>query len=273
MTGATVHGLLDAAVDRHGDRDAVVDGDARATYAELGARANRIAQALTARGVGAGDRVGLYLDKSIDAVAAIYGVLRSGAAYVPLDPHAPAARLGYIAGNCGLRCFVTGAKQAKGWQGLVDNGAPIEHLVVVDAEGGALGDAVPDGVHVCDAAELSSLPATTPEVAGAAAGRPRLHPLHLRLHRAPEGRHAHPPQRAGPSSTGRSSRSASPRRTGSRATPPSTSTCRSSTSTRGREAGRRGGPRARARRPSSPSSSPGSWPPRASPSGTRSPLR
>ena len=53
------------------------------------------ATVLIERGVAPGDRVGLYLDKSIEAVAAIYGALKARAAYVPLDPRGLASRLGY----------------------------------------------------------------------------------------------------------------------------------------------------------------------------------
>ncbi len=61
-------------------------------------------------GVKRGDRVGLFLDKSIEAVVGIYGALKSGAAYVPLDPRAPAARLTYIARDCDLRVVVSSAR-------------------------------------------------------------------------------------------------------------------------------------------------------------------
>ena len=66
------------------------------SYAQLAARADAVASQLAARGVGAGDRVGLYANRSADAIAAILGVLRSGAAYVPLDTSYPASLLRYI---------------------------------------------------------------------------------------------------------------------------------------------------------------------------------
>lgn len=66
------------------------------SYAELLARAAAIAAALAARGVGPGDRVGLYANRSADAIAAILGVLRCGAAYVPFDTAYPVNLLRYI---------------------------------------------------------------------------------------------------------------------------------------------------------------------------------
>ena len=73
------------------------------------------------------DLVGLYLDKSLESLLGIYAILKLGAAYVPLDPAAPPARLATIAANAGLRCLVTGAE--KSWPELLAAGAPVEVLV------------------------------------------------------------------------------------------------------------------------------------------------
>ena len=96
--------LLERAAGLAPDRDAVIDGDRRLTYRELDDRSGQLAVLLAERGVGRGDRVGLYLDKSLEAVIGIYGVLKSGAAYVPLDPSAPLPRLGQIAADSEMQC-------------------------------------------------------------------------------------------------------------------------------------------------------------------------
>ncbi|BBG04337.1 hypothetical protein PSA01_22290 [Pseudonocardia saturnea] len=77
-------------------RTAVVDGDRRFSHAELDDWAARIAGPLLARGAGPETRIGLYLPRSAELVAAVLGVLRSGAAYVPLDPNHPAERTAAI---------------------------------------------------------------------------------------------------------------------------------------------------------------------------------
>ncbi|MFB4306215.1 AMP-binding protein [Actinomadura sp. GTD37] len=93
----------------HGDRTAVVDGGRTLTYAELDAAADRVAAGLAARGVGRGDRVPLRLPRSADLVVAALGVLKSGAAYSPLDPAWPDARIAAIAERLGAPLVLTAA--------------------------------------------------------------------------------------------------------------------------------------------------------------------
>ena len=77
------------------------------TYAELNRAANRIAHHLGQRGVAPGSLVGLRIERSIEMVAAMLGVLKAGAAYVPLDPGYPEERLQLMAGDAGLQCVLT----------------------------------------------------------------------------------------------------------------------------------------------------------------------
>ena len=128
-----LHHLLERAAEVHGGRIAVVDGDRSITYGELEDVANRLGGLLVDLGVERGDRVGLYLEKSLEAVMAIYAVLKAGAAYVPLDPAAPTGRLGYIAADCGVRVLLTGAEKEERWAGILAQGAPVKELVVVNA--------------------------------------------------------------------------------------------------------------------------------------------
>src|SRR5690606_26269126 len=77
------------------------------TYAELDTMSDQVARALHDRGVGVGDRVGLWLPRSGRAVAAILGILKAGAAYVPLDPGSPIARIALIVEDCRLAALVS----------------------------------------------------------------------------------------------------------------------------------------------------------------------
>ena len=73
------------------------------TYAELDARAGRVARALRRRGVGPEERVGVCAERSLDLVVSLLAVLEAGAAYVPLDPGYPAERLAYMVADAGVR--------------------------------------------------------------------------------------------------------------------------------------------------------------------------
>ena len=95
------------------DRTAVIEpGQGAISYGEINALANQLRDRLYHLGVRRGDRVGIYLHKSIDSLAAILGILKTGAAYVPVDPGAPASRNAYILGDCQVSsviiedCFV-----------------------------------------------------------------------------------------------------------------------------------------------------------------------
>lgn len=86
---------------------AVVEpGGIALTYSNLERISNRLRNRLVHLGVRPGDRVGLYLHKSVDSIAAVLGVLQAGAAYVPVDPDAPAERGAYIFNDCAVRAVV-----------------------------------------------------------------------------------------------------------------------------------------------------------------------
>ena len=88
------------------------DGDL--SYAELDARANQVARELAGAGVGAGDRVANMAAKGSPAVAAMQGVLRLGAAYVPVDVLSPPARAATVLRDCGVRALVAPKDAAAG---------------------------------------------------------------------------------------------------------------------------------------------------------------
>ncbi len=105
---------------------------ASSLYAELDRAADQLAEHLIELGVRAGDRVALYLDKSADSIIGIYGVLKAGAAYVPLDPQAPTSRLAYITTNAGVRVLLTGGEKADAVSELREQAPTITHVVVLN---------------------------------------------------------------------------------------------------------------------------------------------
>jgi amino acid adenylation domain-containing protein len=104
-------GLLEASARRDPDHAAVgVPGGRRITYGELDALSNAMRDRLVHLGVGPGDRVGMRLHKSIDGVVTLFGALKAGAAYVPVDAESPAARGAYIHNDCQVKVVVTERK-------------------------------------------------------------------------------------------------------------------------------------------------------------------
>ena len=89
------------------DAVAIVESSEQLTYAELSHRADRIAGRLRRDGVNAGHIVAIMLPRSIDAVAAMLGVLKAGAAYLPIDPKYPAARTAFMLQDAGVRVVIS----------------------------------------------------------------------------------------------------------------------------------------------------------------------
>jgi amino acid adenylation domain-containing protein len=104
--------LIADSAELHPDHPAVKDEDGEITYRELDALAHRTARALTELGVRPGDRIGIWVNKSIPAVAVMQGALRIGAAYVPVDPLSPTARAATIMRDCRIRALVAPGDRA-----------------------------------------------------------------------------------------------------------------------------------------------------------------
>ena len=96
------HEFLEQTCNRYPNATAVLCGSSQLTYLELDRRANRLAHLLIARGVVASQPVGILLERSLDTYVALLGILKAGAAFVPLDPSFPADRVAYIAQDAGL---------------------------------------------------------------------------------------------------------------------------------------------------------------------------
>lgn len=89
------------------EREAVVAGERRMTYAELNAAASALARHLHELGVERGDRVALLLPNGAEAAVAVYGVLRAGAAFTPLNPTIKADKLAYVLRDCEAVAIIT----------------------------------------------------------------------------------------------------------------------------------------------------------------------
>ena len=106
MPEATLPALFEAQVARTPDAVAVVFEEESLTYAQLNARANRLAHHLIGLGIGPESIVALALPRSLEMVIGLLGILKAGAAYLPLDPDYPAERLAFMLEDAQPRLLV-----------------------------------------------------------------------------------------------------------------------------------------------------------------------
>ena len=128
-----VHRLIERQARVHPEAVALLFGDEALTYAELNARANRLAHRLIALGVGPEVKVGIAVERSIEMVVGLLAILKAGGAYVPLDPEYPADRLAYMVEDSGIGLLLT--------QSAVKDRLPAaEGLAVLELDGLELAD-------------------------------------------------------------------------------------------------------------------------------------
>ncbi|MCI0558732.1 MAG: long-chain fatty acid--CoA ligase, partial [Nitrososphaera sp.] len=108
------------------------------TYQDLATLSNRLRDRLRHVGVRRGDRVGIYMRKSIDAVASIFGVLKVGAAYVPVDPGAPVARNAYILNDCSVKVVVVEKGFEERLRAEIGRSGETPPLLLLEGTGGGL---------------------------------------------------------------------------------------------------------------------------------------
>jgi non-ribosomal peptide synthetase component F len=112
-----LHELFEMQVERTPEAMAVIFDEQRVTYAELNRRANQLAYYLRGLGVGPETLVGICVDRSVEMVVGLLGILKAGAAYVPLDPSYPSERLAFMLADAQIEVLLTQAwlLVAGGW--------------------------------------------------------------------------------------------------------------------------------------------------------------
>ena len=130
--------LLPHAVDRAAMRapssEAIRYAGESLTYEQLATRTDRLAGLLRAQGVRRGDRVAVHAGKGLAAAVALYGIMKAGAAYVPLDPSSPPARHAFILRDCGIRHLVTEPSRRSAFVQLLAENIPVECVVGIDGD-------------------------------------------------------------------------------------------------------------------------------------------
>lgn len=104
------------------------------SYGELAERSNRLARLLIEEGVRKGDRVGIFMEKRIDTATAVYGIMKAGAAYVPIDPSVPQARFQMLVNDCGMRHLVSAPQKQRQLASLSSSATAIKCVVGLDSD-------------------------------------------------------------------------------------------------------------------------------------------
>lgn len=130
-----LHHFLDDSARTYPQRTAVEEpATGSISYRELAELSDALRDRLHHLGVKPGDRVGVYMRKSIDAVVAIFGILKAGAAYVPVDAGAPVSRNAYILHDCTVKAVVVEACYVDKLLAMYDRDADIPQMYTVDRD-------------------------------------------------------------------------------------------------------------------------------------------
>ncbi|KAI9147475.1 Reducing polyketide synthase swnK [Paramyrothecium foliicola] len=108
ILGLCLHELLERTAEKYADKIAIICGDAEITFQELKSSMNSLARVLVQQGIRHNDIVGVALDRSIDLVVTLLAVLKTGAAYVPIDPALPMERISQMLNDACPKLLITG---------------------------------------------------------------------------------------------------------------------------------------------------------------------
>ncbi|HEX5839581.1 MAG TPA: amino acid adenylation domain-containing protein [Anaerolineales bacterium] len=163
----TLPKLLVLSAHKHPNRIAVEETDGSViTYQDLNQISDRLNDRLIQLGICPGDRVGIYLRKSVDAVASIFGILKAGAIYVPVDPGAPPSRNAYIFNDCSVKAILVENRFVERLSIELASHNISPTLIVLDGTGG--GDHLKNAlerVEMADPAFPASLSPSTDDLA------------------------------------------------------------------------------------------------------------
>lgn len=141
---ATVPQLFRQTAAEYYAKEAILFEDQELSYAQLNALANRFANALVTQGIAPGDRVGLCIDRSPEAIAAMLGVFKAGAAFVPLDPEYPIDRIRFMIEDASIKVIITNDKQSNAQANAIEKALHLTWIDSADNEFALQSDAFED---------------------------------------------------------------------------------------------------------------------------------
>ncbi len=130
-----LHQSVERAAEKWPDKPAFRCGGAEISFSELNTATNRLANLLHDQGVSKGSRIGIYLPRCLDVAIAMYGILKAGAVYVPLDPFAPATRTCDLLTDLDISIIITNRHQRRRLPEILETTSPLKTVIGHKSEG------------------------------------------------------------------------------------------------------------------------------------------
>ena len=131
-----IHHMLQSSARRHPDKEALVHGERRLSYREVATRCASVAAGLRDAGMCRGDRVGIYLDPSIDQVLSIFSVSQAGGVYVPINTVLFPDQVAHIVRDCGMKALITTPEKLEALAPVLGDTPSLEFYVVTGEANG-----------------------------------------------------------------------------------------------------------------------------------------
>lgn len=130
----TLPHLIEQSAERFPDKVAFRFLGNSLTYSELSMKMNQLANQLIELGVQKGDRVGIYMARSLETAVAMYGIMQAGAVYVPINPMQPAARTLFLLKDCVIQHLVTNAAQKRNLPQIIDENTVLKTVIGTEVD-------------------------------------------------------------------------------------------------------------------------------------------
>lgn len=126
--------IIENSAKRFPKRDAFRCGNDSINYEDLNQKTSQLAQFFIENGIKKGDRVGIYLNRCLDTALAIYGVMKAGAIYVPIDTTAPIERVHFVIKDCGIQFLISNKTQKRKLQQIINGEVQLKNIVGLSAD-------------------------------------------------------------------------------------------------------------------------------------------
>lgn len=131
----TLPQIIESSARRFPEKEAFRCGTDSLTFTEMNVKMNQLAFLLGSCGIAKGDRVGILMNRCLESALAVYGIMKAGAVFVPLDPLAPDRRISFQLADCGIKCLVTNPLHKRIVQRQLGENSSLEAIVGLQVDG------------------------------------------------------------------------------------------------------------------------------------------